>query len=189
MSKNSTFPKRQKGYSSSASTIPGPLFSNARVFSSPVVFAIARRASDAISSAFLTRVPPALSAMGSRRCIVHAPKRSAFADRISSRAIEVAIGIAAYPNPGFCGRGVEAGSHAFARCSAESREGVGDAEDAVFDLRDGLDATGLGEGHFHLGIGIRSAQDTERCREEDGYSHALGLSPYVIQITQESCVL
>jgi hypothetical protein len=101
-----------------------------------------------------------------------APVRSsASADRISSRAIEIAIGTAAYPNLGLCGRCVEAGSYAFARGPAESREGVGDAEDAVFDLGDGLDAAGLGDGQFHLGKSIRSAQYTERCDEEDDHSH------------------
>ena len=105
-------------------------------------------------------------------------RESASTDRISSRAIEIAIGTAAYPNLGLCGRCVEAGSHAFARGPAESREGVGDAEDAVFDLGDGLDAARLGDGQFHLGMGNRSAQYTERCDEEDGDSHALGLSVY-----------
>ena len=88
---------------------------------------------------------------------MHQRRCSASADRISSRAIEIAIGFAAYPNLGFRSRCVEAGSHAFTRCPAESREGVGDAEDAVFDLGDGLDAARLRDGHFHLGMGIRSA--------------------------------
>jgi hypothetical protein len=107
----------------------------------------------------------------------HRPECSASTNGISSRTIKIAIGITAYPNPGSCGRCVEACSHAFARCSAESREGVGYAEDAVFDLRDRLDATRLRDCHFHLGISIRSAQYAERCDEEDGDSHALGLSP------------
>jgi hypothetical protein len=111
--------------------------------------------------------------------VAHRPKGSASADGISSRAIEIAIRITAYPNLGLRSRCVEAGSHAFARCSAESREGVGDAEDAVFDLRDRLDATRLRDGHFQLGVTIRSGQYTERCDEEDGGSHTLGLSPYV----------
>ena len=75
----------------------------------------------------------------------HRPARSASADRFSSRAIESAIGVTAYPNPGLCGRCVEAGSHALARGAAESGEGVGYAEDAVFDLCDRLDATCLGD--------------------------------------------
>src|SRR5947207_1945518 len=98
-------------------------------------------------------------------------KRSASADGFSSRTIEIAIGGTAYPNSGFCGRCVEACSHAFARCSAESREGVGDAEDAVFNLRDRLDAARLRNRHFHLGIRSRSAQYAERCDEEDDHSH------------------
>jgi hypothetical protein len=110
---------------------------------------------------------------------VRQPECSASTNGLSSRTIQVAIGGTAYPNPGLCDRCVETGSHAFARCSAESREGVGDAEDAVFDFRNCLDATRLRNGHFHLGMGIPSAQYTERCDGEDGGSHALILSPYV----------
>jgi hypothetical protein len=47
---------------------------------------------------------------------------SASTNGISSRTIKVAIGVAADPNPGSCGRCVEACAHAFSRCSAESRE-------------------------------------------------------------------
>ena len=135
----------------------------------------ARAIGDVILAGVSDLVPVSLCATG-RRCAT--VRSSASADRVSSRAIEIAIGIAAYPNPGFRGRCIEAGSHAFARCPAESRVGVGDAEDAVFDLGDGLDAARLGDGQFHLGKSIRSAQYTERCDEEDGSSHALGLSVY-----------
>src|SRR2546427_11066172 len=88
-------------------------------------------------------------------------KRSASPNGFSSRTIEIAIGGTAYPNPGFCCRRVEACSHAFARCSAESREGVGDAEDAVFKLRDRLDAARHRNRHVHLLIRSRTAQYAE----------------------------
>ena len=92
---------------------------------------------------------------------------SASADWISSRTVEIALGVPAYPNPGLCGRWVEAGAHAFARGSARSREGVGYTEYAVVDLRRRLDATRVRHRHFYLRMGIRSTQHSE-CRNEDG---------------------